>query len=106
MRIEQSHSLGQEAARSRIDQFLEKLVQDPPGGVTVKDAQRDWNGNQMTFSFTAVKGFFGTSIKGVMDVMEDKVVVESDLPPLVKNLLGEDRIRHALSEGLGKMLTR
>jgi hypothetical protein len=106
MRIEQSHSLGQEAARSRIDRFLEKLVQDPPGGVTVKDAQRDWNGNRMTFSFTAAKGFLGTSIKGVMDVMDDKVVVESELPPLVKNLLGEDRIRRALSDGLNMMLTR
>jgi hypothetical protein len=104
MRIERSHSLGQEAARNRIDQFLEKLVQDPPGGVTVKDAQRDWRGNRMTFSFTAAKGFLGTSITGVMDVTEDKVVVESDLPSLVRNLLGEDRVRLAVSDALGNML--
>jgi hypothetical protein len=104
MRIEQSHSLGQAAAISRIDRFLEKLVQNPPGGVTVKDAQRDWDGNRMNFSFTAAKGFLGTSIRGVMDVLDDKVVVESELPSLVKSLLGEDRIRHVIANELGNML--
>lgn len=104
MRIEQPHTLGQAAAISRIDQFLEKLVQNPPGGVTVKDAQRDWNGNRMSFSFTAAKGFLGTTVRGVMDVLDDKVVVESELPSLVRNLLGEDRIRHVIANELGKML--
>jgi hypothetical protein len=104
MRIEQPHTLGQAAAISRIDQFLEKLVQNPPGGVTIKDAQRDWVGNRMNFSFTAAKGFFGTSVQGVMDVLDDRVVVESDLPSLVKNFLGEDRIRHVIANELGSML--
>jgi hypothetical protein len=104
MRIEQTHSLGQKAARSRIDQFLDQLVQKPPGGVTVKDAQRSWEGNRMTFSFTAARGFLGTSIKGTMDVTDEKVVVESELPSLVRNLLGEDRVRQALADGLDKML--
>jgi hypothetical protein len=104
MRIEQPHTLGQEAAKARIDHFLEKLVQNPPGGVTVKEAQREWNGNQMTFSFTAAKGFLGTSVRGVMDVLDDRIIVESELPSLVKNLLGEDRIRHVIAEQLGSML--
>jgi hypothetical protein len=104
MRIEQAHALGQEAAKARIDHFLEKLVQNPPGGVTVKDAQRDWDGNRMNFSFTAAKGFLGTSIRGVMEVLEDRVVVESELPALVKNLLGEDRIKQVIASELGNML--
>jgi hypothetical protein len=106
MRIEQSHSLGQDAAIRRIDQFLERLAQHPPGGLTVKDAQREWNGNRMTFAFTAAKGFLGTSIRGVMEVLDDKVVVESDLPALVKNLLGEDRIKHVIADELGAMLKK
>ncbi len=104
MRIEQSHTLGQQAAVTRIDQFLERLVQNPPGGVTVKEVKREWQGHRMTFSFTAAKGFLGTSVHGVMEVSDDKVVVESELPALVKNLLGEDRIRHVLAEQLGSML--
>jgi hypothetical protein len=79
-------------------------VQNPPAGVTVKDARRDWHGNRMSFSFTASKGFFGTTIEGLMRVTEDKVVVESELPSLVRNLLGEERIRHVIAEQLGKVL--
>jgi hypothetical protein len=104
MRIEQPHTLGREAAMSRIDQFLERLVGNPPGGVTIKEARRDWDGSRMNFAFTAAKGFLGTSIKGVMDVTDDMVVVESELPSLVKNLLGEDRIRHVIAAELGGML--
>jgi hypothetical protein len=104
MRIELSHTIGQEAAISRIDQFLDRLVQTSPGGVTLKDARRDWNGNRMDFAFTASKGFLGTSIRGVMDVMDDRVVVESELPALVKNLLGEDRIRQVILSQLGDVL--
>ena len=104
MRIEQPHTLGREAARSRIDRFLERLVGNPPGGVTVKDARRDWDGDRMNFSFTAAKGFLGTSITGVMEVTDDTVVLESDLPSLVRNLLGEDRIRHIIAAELGGLL--
>jgi len=105
MRIEQTHSLGQAAAISRIDQFLDRVVENPPAGVTVKEARKDWDGHRMTFSFTASRGFLGTTVRGVMDVLDDKVVVESELPAIVRSLVGEDRIREAISEGLGRMLT-
>jgi hypothetical protein len=104
MRIEQSHALGQQEAIRRIDQFLERLVQAPPGGVTIKDARKDWAGNRMIFSFTAARGFFGTSIRGLMDVMDDRIVVESELPALVKTILGEERIQQVISIELGNML--
>jgi hypothetical protein len=106
MRIEQPHTLGRQTAMSRIDQFLDWLVQAPPGGVTIKDARKEWDGSRMTFSFTAAKGPFGTSVRGLMDVMDDRVVVESELPMLVKSLLGEDRIQHAISNGLEDILRK
>jgi hypothetical protein len=106
MRIEQPHELGRQEAMTRIDRFLDGLSKAPPGGVTIKDARKEWDGNRMTFSFTAAKGPFGTAIRGQMDVMDDQVVVESELPMLVKNFLGEDRIRHAISSGLENMLRK
>lgn len=104
MRIEQAHSLGQQEAVGRIDQFLERLVQAPPGGVTIKDEKREWDGNRMSFSFTAAKGFFGTSVHGLMEVTDDRVVVEAELPVLVRALLGEDRIQQAIAGELGNVL--
>jgi hypothetical protein len=105
MRIEHPHHLSQEEARARIDRFLEGLMQQqPPGGVTIKDPQKSWDGNRMNFSFTAAKGFFGTSINGQMEVTTDRVVVDSELPSLVKNVVGEGRIQDTITRELSRIL--
>ena len=105
MKIEQLHALGREEAANRIDHFLENLMQrQPPGGVTVKNPRKDWVGHTMNFSFTAAKGLFGTMISGLMHVHDDRVVVESELPALVRSFVGEDRIRATISRELGRIL--
>ena len=105
MRVEQRHNLGQQEAASRIDQFLDSLMrQQPPGGITIKDAQKSWDGNRMHFSFTAGKGMFGATIRGLMEVTDSEVVVDSELPPLVKGFVGEDRIQQTISRELGRLL--
>ena len=46
----------------------------------------------MTFSLRASsRGFFGAEFSGTMDVTDDRVVVESELPALVKSFVGEER---------------
>jgi hypothetical protein len=105
MQIEQRHDLGQREAIARIDRFLDELMQrQPPGGITIKSARKDWTGNRMSFSIAASKGFFGTTIEGVMEVSADRVVVDSDLPALVKGIVGEDRIREVIAGELGRIL--
>jgi hypothetical protein len=104
MRIEHPHTLGRPEAIGRIDHLLDQLAQQPPGGVTVSDAVREWDGNQMTFSFRAAKGGFGTSIRGRLEVTDDRVVVDADVPVLVKALVGEARIQQAISGGLANVL--
>jgi hypothetical protein len=104
MRLEQPHALGRQKAIERVDRFLDRLIQSPPGGVAIRHPRKDWDGNRMIFSFAVAKGFFGTSLRGSMDVTDDRVVVESDLPPLVTGLIGEDRIMRAISDHLGEVL--
>jgi hypothetical protein len=105
MQIEQPHALGQAKAISRIDNFLEDLMQrQPPGGVTIKDARKEWEGNRMNFSFAAGKGFLSTTIRGVMEVTKDKVVLTSQLPALVRSVLGEDRIKETIGRELARIL--
>ena len=105
MEIEQPHALGQAKAISRIDSFLDDLMQrQPPGGVTIKDARKEWDGNRMNFSLAAGRGFLSTTIRGVMEVTRNKVVLTSELPALVKSLVGEDRIRQTISRELARIL--
>jgi hypothetical protein len=105
MQIEQRHELGEAKAIKRIDHFLDDLMQrQPPGGITIKDARKDWDGNRMNFSFAAGKGFLSTTISGVMEVTKDRVVLVSELPALVKGVVGEARIREVIARELGRIL--
>jgi hypothetical protein len=105
MRIEQPHALGQRGAIERVDRFLDRLIQDPPGGATIKDVHKRWDGPRMTFSFALSWGFFGGEFDGTMDVADDHVVVvASELPALVRSFVGEERIRQVIAEHLGNLL--
>ena len=71
-----------------------------PGGVAIKEASRSWSDNAMRFSFKAKKGFFGTTISGVIRVNDDSVVMDCDLPGLVTAFVSEDQIRNVINEQL------
>jgi hypothetical protein len=105
MRIEQPHTLGRQEAIGRVDRFLDRLIQDPPGGATIKEPRKEWDGNRLTFSFAIARGFFGTTFTGTMEVGDDRVVVDSELPRLVTSFVGEERIRQVIAEHLGTALT-
>jgi hypothetical protein len=104
MHIEHPHTLGQQGAISRLDSLLDRLVQDPPAGAEITNVVKSWDGNRMPFSFTASKGGFGTTISGTLVVTDDRVVVDADLPAIVKIALGEARVEQAVSSGLTDVL--
>jgi hypothetical protein len=104
MRIVHPHTLGQQEAIGRIDRLLDQLARQPPGGVTISDVVREWDGSEMTFSFRAAKGGVGTSIRGRLEVTDERVAVDADVPVLVKALVGEARIQQAISAGLANVL--
>ena len=84
MHIERTHNVGKKEAIHKIDTFLDELMRRQfPGGVAIKEASRSWSDNAMRFSFKAKKGFFGTTISGVIRVNDDSVVMDCDLPGLV-----------------------
>ncbi len=104
MHIEHPHALGRQEAMSRLDHLLDALVKDPPGGAEIGNIVTEWDDNRMRFSFTASKGGFGTTIRGTLEVTDDRVVVDADLPVLVKAALGEARVQQAVSGGLKDVL--
>lgn len=104
MHIEHPHTLGRQEAISRLDHLLDALVKDPPGGAEITNIVKDWDGNRMRFSFKASKSGFGTTIGGTLEVTDDRVTVDADLPPLVKAVLGEARVQQTVLGGLKDVL--
>jgi hypothetical protein len=105
MRFEQQHDLGQAEAIRRIDSLLEALLaRTPPGGITISNAEKRWSGNRMDFAFNASRGFFGTSISGSMLVNDHDVVVEAQLPGIVRAFVAEDTVRDVIRRELQRLL--
>lgn len=106
MHIEHPHTLGQQGAASRLDRLLDRLVQDPPAGAEITDVVKQWDGSRMRFSFRASKSGFGTTIGGTLAVTDDAVIVDADLPAIVRLAIGEARVEQAVSKGLADVLGR
>src|SRR4051794_900921 len=99
MHIERNHNIGKEEAIHRIDTFLDGLIRRQfPGGLTISEPSKIWSDNTMRFSFKAKKGFIGTTISAEIQVNDESVVMDSDLPGLVKTFVPEDKIRNAINE--------
>jgi len=99
MRIERTHNLGQAAAVQKIDGFLNQLMARPlPAGVKVKQADKSWQGGLMTFAAKFAKGIMGATVTGTVQVTDNQVVMESQVPALIKTFVGEDKIAKVINE--------
>jgi hypothetical protein len=93
--VEIPHKLGREAARARIAGGVHKLVDMFPGGGHL---EQRWEGDTLHFSVTAM----GQTVASRLDVFEDRVHAEVDLPPMLA--LFAAKIRDKLAEKGTKLL--
>lgn len=91
-----NHSLGQEKATELLKQFLPKLREKFQGQVS--DLEEAWNGNTLNFSFKT----FGFKINGKMNVAEDNVKLEQDLP--LAAMMFKGKVEEAIRTEMGKLL--
>lgn len=89
------HKLGREAARARIAGGIGKLADMIPGGGTV---EHHWEGDTMHFGVSAM----GQKVACRLEVFENKVHAEVDLPPMLALFAG--KIRDKLANSATKLL--
>jgi len=89
------HKLGRDAAKARVSGGIGKLAGMFPGGGTV---DHRWEGDSLFFTVSAM----GQRIASRLDVFDDKVHAEVDLPPFLA--LFADKIREKLRREAPKLL--
>jgi hypothetical protein len=89
------HKLGREAAKARVSGGIGKLAGMFPGGGTV---EHRWEGDSLFFTVSAM----GQRVASRLDVFDDKVHAEVDLPPFLA--LFADKIREKLRQEAPKLL--
>lgn len=95
VQIDIPHSTGKAAARQRIEGGFDKLAGFVPGG---KVTEHRWEGDSLFFAVEAL----GQRVAARLDVLEDKVHAEVDLPPALGLFAG--KIRSALANAGTKLL--
>ena len=90
------HQLGREAARARVEKFLEAVQRDYAGQIS--NVQGGWTGDQLQFGLTAM----GLAISGTMAVEESAVQVSGPLPLAAAFFRG--RIEQTIRDELQKLL--
>jgi hypothetical protein len=89
-----------------MDRCLDHLLGGIGGSnVEILDKEKTWSGSSMRFSFTGKVGYISVPLTGTIEVEEANVIVDIDLPPVVKSFLGEDKIRRIVETNVREMLT-
>jgi hypothetical protein len=90
---------------SRLDQATDEIFANGIGSsVAIADPHKEWTDSTMAFSLTAKVGFISVPLAGTVAVDDSNVTVECDLPPMVKNFVGEAKAQAAVEKEIGKLI--
>jgi Putative polyhydroxyalkanoic acid system protein (PHA_gran_rgn) len=102
--VREPHTLGTDEARRRIDASAQQLAGGTFPGVEIKDLETRWNGSTLETSFQARKGFFSKRISGSMQVENDAVTLQIEVPDLVFSFVPRPQVEGFLREKLREKL--
>jgi hypothetical protein len=99
------HKTTAEKAMAIVDNSANSLFESTAGShVQLVDKTRSWNGQTMDFSLSARVGFISVPISGTIVVDETNVTINCQLPALVNQFIGEEKIRAGLEGRVRAML--
>lgn len=78
-----SHDLGKAEARRRLEEGVDQFARQVMGSGLAR-VEHTWDGDKLRFMATAI----GQTINGRLDVLEDAVRIEIDLPNLLAGMAG------------------
>ncbi|HEY3838284.1 MAG TPA: hypothetical protein VGL72_17010 [Bryobacteraceae bacterium] len=88
-----------------VERSTEDLFRSAAGGVVqISDVKKNWNGNTMSFSFTAAVAFFTTPIEGTVAVTEKEVTIDVVLPEAFRKFLPEDKLKSGIESRVRGLL--
>jgi len=99
------HKKTKEQAMAQVDQASTELFAGvATGPVKLTDQKKNWQGSTMSFSVTGKMGFISVPLSGTVLVDDTNVTIECDLPPIVKNFIGEGAVRTGIEQKVKGLL--
>lgn len=105
MTIVVAHHSTEQAVKPILDQGVDQLLAGPGlDGVQIVDQKKSWDGPVMAFSCTGKVGFISVPLAATIAVDDTNVTVECNLPPMVENFVGEEKVRAIVEGNVRKMV--
>jgi hypothetical protein len=105
MKVVVAHHSTEQAVKAVVDQGVDQLLAGAGGkSVQIVDQKKSWDGPVMTFSCTGKVGFISVPLAATVTVDDTNVTVDCDLPPMVKNFVGEEKVSGIVEENVRKMI--
>ena len=99
------HNKTQQEVIGIVERGADQLFGGAAGGsVEIVDQKKDWQGSTMSFSFTGKMGFIAVPLSGTVQVDDTNVVVNCELPAMVKNFIGEDKVGDGIEKKVKALL--
>ena len=98
------HLRTKEEAMARIAADDDLFAGAAGGSVEILDQTTVWRGSSMAFSFVGRVGFISVPVSGTLKVDDVNVTVTSELPPMVKNFVGEEKVAAGIEKQLRRVL--
>ena len=92
------HHKTREQAVQVVDEAITQLYQSPIMGVEIVDPVKKWDASTMMFSLTGRLGFIEVPLSGSVAVDDQHVTILCELPAILKNFVGEDKIRASVEQ--------
>jgi len=100
-----AHHSTQEEAMKKLDQASEKLLATEIKNVQIVDQKKSWAGTVMSFSFTGKMGFISLPLAGTATVDDTNITLDCELPSLLKNVMGEEKVRATVEQNLRALVS-
>lgn len=72
--------------------------------VQIVDPKKEWSDSTMKFSLTGRMGFISVPLSGTIAVDDVNVTVTCDLPPMLKNFVGEAKVRAGIEQKMKEIV--
>jgi hypothetical protein len=105
MKVTVTHKKSQLEAIRMVDKGANGLFAGAAGpSVEITDQKKEWVGPVMHFSFTAKMGFIAVPLTGTIDVGDQNVVVDCEMPSFVDKFLGDGKVSSVIEKKVQALL--
>ncbi len=97
MRIIVRHTKGREEAARIVDDSIANLLQtDIPKPFRMAEMRKQWTGSTLQFQTAVTMGPLRMPIHGVVQVTDTEVIIDIELPSLLRRFIPEHKLQEAV----------